>query len=244
MHCDSSTSILFPSLRDLTTPTPTTPNAPALAPRPSWIQEQVALHEKSHGPLPDVVATQGQHLVTQPHTPVFPALRSETHAFITELTASLNVLTSRQNRRRRGYGVKAAEEWPIGRTPPQVRRAQKERLRAKLRVSLEEDSESDIEASLDSHYPLSPAPSASKSSPSPSSVTESKFAINPRGFELDPETDVEAMKRNPKQMEEASDHAGDTERMRKNTKAGDMPGVDDEPQISMVQDSEAYGRSS
>ncbi|KAK7708155.1 hypothetical protein SLS64_006977 [Diaporthe eres] len=170
--------------------------------------------------------------------------RSEIHAFVTELTASLSVLTSRQNRRRLGYGVKAAEEWPIGRTPPKVRRAQKKRLRAKLRASLEEDSESDIEAIVDSHYPLSPGLSASQSSPSASSVIESKFAIAPRGFEFDSENYVEAMKRDPKQMEEANDHAGDTERMRKKTNAGDVPGVDDEPQISMVQDSEAYGRYS
>ncbi|KAI7775501.1 hypothetical protein LA080_006744 [Diaporthe eres] len=148
------------------------------------------------------------------------------------------------NRRRLGYVVTAAEEWPIGRTPPKVRRAQKERLGAKLRATLEEDSESDIEAILDSHYPLSPAPFASQSSPSPSSIIESKFAIAPRGFEFDSETDVEAMKRDPKQMEEANDHAGDTERMRKKAKAGDVPGVDDEPKISMVQDSEAYGRYS
>lgn len=153
--------------------TPTTRNAPAFAPRPSWIQGQIIIHENDHDPLPDVVATQGQHLVAQPHTPVFSTLSSETKAFATELAASLSALISRQNRRRLGYGVKAAEEWPIGRTPPQVRRARKERLRAELRASHEEDSESDIEATLNTYYPLSPASPASQGSSSP------PFTINP-----------------------------------------------------------------
>lgn len=205
----------------MTTPTQTTTYAPEFSPRPSWIQGQVTLHEKNHGPLPDVVATQGQHLVTQPHTPVFPALRSEIHAFATELAASLSALASRQNRRRLGYGVEAAEEWPIGRTPPKVRRAQKERLRATLRASLEEDSESDIEATLDAYYPLSSAPSASQRPPSPSFTIQSKSAVAPRPPGFDSEIDVKGIKRKPAQIEEDNDSVGDTEHMRKKTKAGE-----------------------
>lgn len=158
------------------TPTTTTDHTPVFAPQRSWIQGQVIIHENEHGPLPDVVATQGQHLVAQPHTPVFPPLSSETHAFATELAASLSALISRQNRRRLGYGVNAAEEWPIGRTPPEVRRAQKERLRAELRASLEEDSESDIEAKLDTYYPLSPILPVSKGSPPPPFTIDSNPA--------------------------------------------------------------------
>ncbi|KAG6363894.1 hypothetical protein INS49_008997 [Diaporthe citri] len=219
----------------MTTPTATPANEPAFAPRPSWIQGQVAFHEQNHGPLPDVVATQGQYLVAQPHTPVFPPLRSETEAFATELTASLGALTSRQNRRRLGYGVEAAEEWPIGRTPPKVRRAQKERLRAKLRASLEEDSESDIEAVLDSYYPLSPVPSESQGSPSSSFAIDPKTAIVSRDGQIDSENDF-GKKRKLEKVEEAHDHAGDTEHTIKKTKAEDVSGADDGPQTSMVED--------
>lgn len=72
------TTMLFPSPGDMTisTPTPPTKIAPAFAPRPSWIQRQIIIHENDHGPLPDVIATQRQHLVAQPHTPVFPPLSS------------------------------------------------------------------------------------------------------------------------------------------------------------------------
>lgn len=197
------------------TSTPTTRNVPAFAPRPSWIQGQVVIHENDHGPLPDVVEMQGQHLVVQPHTPVFPLLSSETHAFAAELAASLSALISCQNRRRLGYGVEAAEEWPIGRTPPKVRRAQKERLRAELRASLEEDSESDIEATLDTHYPLSPASPASQGSPSPRYTIDSESAFPPLDNQIGSESDVRGEKRNLAHTDGANGHLGYAEHKRK-----------------------------
>lgn len=197
------------------TPTPTTRNVPAFASRPSWIQGQVVTHENDHGPLPDVVATQGQHLVAQPHTPVFPPLRSETHAFATKLAASLSALISRQNRRRLGYGVEAAEEWPIGRTPPKVRRVQKGRLRAELRASLEEDSESNIEATLDTYYPLSPVSPAAQGCPSPRCNIEFKSAFPPLDNRIGSESDVRREKRKLAQTEGANGHLGYAEHKRK-----------------------------
>lgn len=220
----------------MTTPTPTTANAPAFAPRPSWIQGQVTFHETNHGPLPDVVATQGQHLVAQPHTPVFAPLRSEIHAFAAELAASLSALVSHQNSRRRGYGDEAAEEWPIGRTPPKVRRAQKERLRAKLRASLEEDSESDIEATLDAYYPLSPAPPASQGSATPPFIIESEPATAPRHAQTDSESDTKAKKRKLEQVEEENVYAVSTEHVAKKTKSRGTPGADGKTQSSLRQD--------
>lgn len=190
----------------MATSTSTTRNVPAFAPRPFWIQGQVVIHENNHGPLPDVVETQGQHLVGQPHTPVFPPLSSETQAFATELAASLSALISRQNRRRLAYGVEAAEEWPIGPTPPKVRRAQKERLRAELRASLEEDSESDIEATLDTYYPLSPAPPASPGYPSPSFTIDFEFAFTRLDDQIDHEYDVRGEKRKLAHIEGAYGH--------------------------------------
>lgn len=187
------------------TSTPTTRNVPALAPRPSWIQGQVIIHENDHGPLPDVVETQGQHLVAQPHTPVFPPLSFEIHAFATELAASLSALISRRDRRRLGYRVEAAEGWPIGRTPPKVRRAQKARLRAELRASLEEDSESDIEATLDTYYPLSPA---SQGYPSPRYAIDFKSAFPPVDNQIGSASDVRGEKRKLAHTEGANGHLG------------------------------------
>lgn len=196
------------------TPTPTTRNVPDFAPRPSWIQGQVIIHENDHGPLSDVLETQGQHLVAQPHTPVFPPLTYETHAFATELAASLSALISRQNRRRLGYGVEAPQDWPIGRTPPKVRRAQKERLRAELRASLEEDSEVDVEATLDTYYPLSPASSASQGTPSPHCTIDSKSAFPPLDNQIGSESDVRGEKRKLAHTQGANGHLGCAEHKR------------------------------
>lgn len=197
------------------TPTPITENAPAVAPRPSWIQGQVISHQNEHGPLPDVVATQSQHLVAQPYAPVFPPLSSKTHAFASELSASLSALISRHNRRRLGYWVEAAEVWPTGRTPPRIRRAQKERLRAKLRVSLEEDSESDVEATLYAHYPLSPASPASQGSSSPPFTIDPKLAFSPLDNEVDAESGVRGEKRKLPDVEGANGHHDYTQHNRK-----------------------------
>lgn len=201
-------------------PTPT--NEPAFAPRPPWIQGQIIFYEQNHGPLPDVVETDGQHLVAQPHTPVFPPTRSETDAFATLLDAKLDALTSHQRRRCLGYGREAAEEWPIDRTPPKIRRAQKERLRATLRASLEEDSESDIEATLNTYYPLSPTPPESKDSPSlapPPPTIESNSATKPPGPEAHPETSVDRRKRKHAQTDETIGHEEKPEHRKRRRKS-------------------------
>lgn len=206
----------------MATPTPTTADAPAVAPRPYWIEEQVTFYEQNHGPLPDVVATQGQHLVTEPHTPVFAPLGSEIHAFATQLAASLDALF--------GYGVGTAEEWPIIQTPPKPRRARKKRPTAKLRASLEGASESDIAATLDADHPLSPALPTSQGHPAPSLIIESEPATAPLHGRTDSQSDITARKMKLEHMEEGDGHAVWTEHVAKKLKSGGTPEVDGKTQ--------------
>ncbi|KAI3316750.1 hypothetical protein HD806DRAFT_420520 [Xylariaceae sp. AK1471] len=96
----------------------------------------------------DIVATHGKYLIPPMRTPVFE--KSYDEEFAAELAQRLDALTIRQLVRRAKYH-EAADEWPIGHTPPEV----KERRRAELRVLEEleralsdEDSDSD-EVSLE-----------------------------------------------------------------------------------------------
>lgn len=85
----------------------------------------------------DIVATQGECLVPRWHTPVWEKEYSEEFAVI--LTRKLDALDIAQLVRRAKYGP-AADEWPIGHTPPEM----KERRVAELRALEElEDRTSD-----------------------------------------------------------------------------------------------------
>ncbi|KAI0453498.1 hypothetical protein F5B21DRAFT_279136 [Xylaria acuta] len=75
----------------------------------------------------DIVATQGEYLVPRMRTPVFEKAYDE--EFAAALTRGLNALAVVQSARRNMYH-EAADEWPIGHTPPEV----KERRRAELRA--------------------------------------------------------------------------------------------------------------
>ena len=85
----------------------------------------------------DIVATQGAYLVPRSHTPVFEEAYDETFAAaLDEASDTLNMI---QQIRRAKYH-EAADEWPIGFTPPEV----KERRLAELRAIEEmEDVTSD-----------------------------------------------------------------------------------------------------
>ncbi|KAL8647821.1 MAG: hypothetical protein Q9210_005333 [Variospora velana] len=99
----------------------------------------------------DIVATQGEYLVPRAGTPVFEKAYDDEFAAV--LARKLKALTIVQIVRRVMYR-QAADEWPIGHTPPEV----KERRRAELRA-LEElegaasnegrDSDEDNDATTD-----------------------------------------------------------------------------------------------
>ena len=91
----------------------------------------------------DIVATQGAYLFSPAHTPVWEKDYDE--EFAATLSRKLRALNIRQLVRRVMYH-EAAEEWPIGHTPPEV----KERRAAELRAleeaegpTSDEDSASD-----------------------------------------------------------------------------------------------------
>ena len=75
----------------------------------------------------DIVATQGEYLVPRADTPIFEKAYDE--EFAAALARKLKALTIGQIVRRVMYR-QAADEWPIGRTPPEV----KEHRRAELRA--------------------------------------------------------------------------------------------------------------
>ncbi|KAL9025673.1 MAG: hypothetical protein Q9196_005543, partial [Gyalolechia fulgens] len=76
----------------------------------------------------DIVATQGEYLLPRAPTPVFEKPYDE--EFATKLAQALSSLVDVVQRVRRVIYHEAADEWPIGYTPPEV----KERRRAELRA--------------------------------------------------------------------------------------------------------------
>jgi hypothetical protein len=67
----------------------------------------------------DIVATKGAYLVTEPSTPLFMT-RINSDEFAAELQRKLKWLLVIQGGRKNKYGQQAAEEWPIGHTPPEM----------------------------------------------------------------------------------------------------------------------------
>jgi len=84
-----------------------------------WLAAAAATHEWLHGPLPDVVKTQGKHLTSRPTTPTY-IIEPDPH-FLSKLDAELERLSFVQNQRERQYGEDIAKEWPINHTPPEVK---------------------------------------------------------------------------------------------------------------------------
>jgi len=84
-----------------------------------WLASAAATHEWLHGPLPDVVKTQGKYLTSRPTTPTIIA-QPDPH-FLTKLDAELERLCFVQNLRQHQYGEDVAKEWPINHTPPEVK---------------------------------------------------------------------------------------------------------------------------
>ncbi len=75
----------------------------------------------------DIVATHGAYLVPRPNTPVFE--NPHTIHFAIALEQELKGLMTAQNCRRRMYRD-AADEWPIRRTPPEVKEKRKAEVKA------------------------------------------------------------------------------------------------------------------
>jgi hypothetical protein len=69
--------------------------------------------------MPDVVTTQGRHLVSRPSTPIYE--RSPDLDFLDKLESRLNLALFTQNLRVHQYGKATAEEWPINHTPPEIK---------------------------------------------------------------------------------------------------------------------------
>ena len=87
----------------------------------------------------DIVATQGVYLVPRPRTPVFEA------AYNREFAATLSQIlhgTVLGHRARRIKYRELADEWPIGRTPPEVKRKYEDEIKAReeLEVATSDDS--------------------------------------------------------------------------------------------------------
>ncbi|KAK6067270.1 hypothetical protein SCUP515_10242 [Seiridium cupressi] len=78
----------------------------------------------------DIVATQGAYLVPRAGTPVCPEAYND--QLVAALKQHLNAVITEQICRRVMYHG-AADEWPIGRTPPKVTKRRKAELKAPLR---------------------------------------------------------------------------------------------------------------
>ncbi|KAK2873807.1 hypothetical protein FQN49_002053 [Arthroderma sp. PD_2] len=85
----------------------------------SWLDAAAVVDEKLHGPLPDVVSTQGHHLKPHPDTPVFE--REVEPQFVEKLNFLLAGLLFGDTLRRRKYGDEVVDEWPDGHTPTEIR---------------------------------------------------------------------------------------------------------------------------
>ena len=77
--------------------------------------------------FPDIVATQGAYLVPRTGTPVLE--KPYNIEFVKRLNMYLDVLVMRQGWRRSIYRSDA-DEWPIGRTPPELKERRKAELKA------------------------------------------------------------------------------------------------------------------
>lgn len=80
-------------------------------------------------PFPDVVATAGAHLVTQPSTPFLPPFAGS-EQWTLAVHRQLERLLFRQELRCTMYGRDNAEEWPESHTPQEMKEAWRERQRA------------------------------------------------------------------------------------------------------------------
>ncbi|KAI9737401.1 MAG: hypothetical protein M1834_009555 [Cirrosporium novae-zelandiae] len=83
-----------------------------------WIDAAAVVDEWRFGPRPDVVSTQGLHLVPHPDTPVIDWVPGPD--FEEKLQKKLDLLLFVQDIRCYKYGEQDAEEWPIGHTPPEL----------------------------------------------------------------------------------------------------------------------------
>ncbi|KAL8741298.1 MAG: hypothetical protein Q9190_006081 [Brigantiaea leucoxantha] len=119
----------------------------------SWSHQLMMARPCQNWPgWPDVVATQGTHLVPSVNTPVFEKAYDE--EFVTKLSRALELVITITPKTRRIKYRQAADEWPIGHTPPEV----KERRAAELRAMEEarkttsdesSDNDEDSDATVD-----------------------------------------------------------------------------------------------
>ncbi|KAF3480243.1 uncharacterized protein GIQ15_05590 [Arthroderma uncinatum] len=112
----------------------------------SWLDAAAVIDEKMHGPLPDVVSTQGHHLRPRPNSPIFE--RKHDPEFLEKLDFFLDDLLFLQKLRRRKYGNEVADEWPPSHTPTEI----KDRWKTE-----QEEEQRKIKALLDIPTPPTPA---------------------------------------------------------------------------------------
>ncbi|TVY68945.1 hypothetical protein LSUE1_G009486 [Lachnellula suecica] len=89
----------------------------------------------------NIVDTHGAYLITRPRTPVFQGTYNE--EFVSTLENELNHIITQQIWRRRKYRD-AADEWPIGRTPPEIKEKRATEVKAMTEQWNASDAESDV----------------------------------------------------------------------------------------------------
>ena len=132
-------------------------------------------------PLPDVVGTQGRHLVARPNTPIYS--KPFDPEFVYLLKSGLERLDLRHSIRSHKYGQAAADEWPAGHTPIELREEYSIRSKAQVAAFYEACRESDSDYSeveethsIRSTKPITPPKSFSEkrkhllATPSPSEL--------------------------------------------------------------------------
>ncbi|TVY65762.1 hypothetical protein LSUE1_G010048 [Lachnellula suecica] len=96
----------------------------------------------------DIVNTHSSYPITRPRTPVFHGTYNED--FVSMLENELNHIVTQQIWRQRKY-CDAADEWPIGHTPPEI----KEKCAAEVKAMTEQWNASDTESDVVSSPPIS-----------------------------------------------------------------------------------------
>lgn len=193
------------ALRHATKPAST--DEPGLAPIPAWILGQIRVDEDWYGPVPDVLATQGAHLLPRPSTPVFAPDIDEL-LFPSKLCKKLEFQLFLVQWRTDRYGRDVAEGWPRGRTPVEARREAKlrDRSRDRARMKTTSATSSEIEDELNDIWPLTPITPVPAVTPAPSppalvSATHSNSAIQRHYSQTDSDTTSSTKKRTLEQVE-------------------------------------------
>ena len=96
----------------------------------------------------DIVATQGVHLIPRTNTPVFKNSTHDEEHFAITLSRKLYAIQVEQIVRRVMYR-QAADEWPIGHTPPEVKEQYEAEMKAREEQAENSSSKDDDDDDID-----------------------------------------------------------------------------------------------